>query len=116
MQGWLQATCWARWRAQVYVHRLRRYLGAYLLQLGHVDAIVFSAGIGENSPEIRRRALAGLQARPHAARLHVRAAGRMASSMPRGQGTARQPADAPPGWQAAPCPGARFHAILLAAV
>ena len=47
--------------AQVYVHRLRRYLGAYLLQLGHVDAIIFSAGVGEHSPEIRRRALAGLQ-------------------------------------------------------
>ena len=46
---------------QVYVHRLRRYFGAYLLQLGHVDAIIFSAGVGEHSPEIRRRALAGLQ-------------------------------------------------------
>ena len=29
------------------MHRLRRYLGAYLLQLGHVDAIIFSAGVGE---------------------------------------------------------------------
>ena len=50
-----------KWYMQVYVHRLRRYLGAYLLQLGHVDAIIFSAGVGENSPEIRRLALAGLQ-------------------------------------------------------
>ena len=53
-----------KWYVQVYVHRLRRYLGAYLLQLGHVDAIIFSAGVGENSPEIRRLALAGLQVAP----------------------------------------------------
>lgn len=53
-----------KWCVQVYVHRLRRYLGAYLLQLGHVDAIIFSAGVGENSPEIRRLALAGLQVAP----------------------------------------------------
>ncbi len=49
---------------QVYVHRLRRYLGAYLVQLGHVDAIIFSAGIGENAAEIRRLTLAGMQAPP----------------------------------------------------
>lgn len=53
-----------KWYVQVYVHRLRRYLGAYLLQLGHVDAIIFSAGVGENSPEIRRLALADLQVAP----------------------------------------------------
>lgn len=53
-----------KWCVQVYVHRLRRYLGAYLLQLGHVDAIIFSAGVGENSSEIRRLALAGLQVAP----------------------------------------------------
>ncbi|MFC6013476.1 acetate kinase [Nocardia lasii] len=45
----------------VYVHRLRRYLGAYLVQLGTVDAIVFTAGVGENSPAVRADALAGLQ-------------------------------------------------------
>ena len=44
----------------VYVHRLRHYLGAYLAQLGGVDAIVFTAGVGENSPDVRAGALAGL--------------------------------------------------------
>ena len=48
--------------AQVYVHRLRRYIGAYLVQLeGKVDAIIFSAGMGENNALLRGRALQGLQ-------------------------------------------------------
>ncbi|MGQ4597083.1 acetate/propionate family kinase [Nocardia sp. R6R-6] len=44
----------------VYIHRLRRYLGAYLIELGDVDAITFTAGVGENSPQVRADALAGL--------------------------------------------------------
>ncbi|MFD3748286.1 acetate kinase [Nocardia sp. NPDC058633] len=46
----------------VYIHRLRRYLGAYLVELGTVDVVVFTAGVGENSPAVRADALAGLQA------------------------------------------------------
>jgi acetate kinase len=45
----------------VYVHRIRKYLGAYLAVLGRADAIVFTAGVGENDPEIRRRVIAGLE-------------------------------------------------------
>lgn len=45
----------------VYVHRLRHYLGAYLAELGGADAIVFTAGVGENSPEVRAAALVGLE-------------------------------------------------------
>jgi acetate kinase len=45
----------------VYVHRLRHYLGSYLVQLGGGDAIVFTAGVGENSVEVRRRTLEGLE-------------------------------------------------------
>jgi acetate kinase len=41
----------------VYVHRLRHYLGAYAAQLGGVDAIVFTGGVGENSSLIRARSL-----------------------------------------------------------
>jgi acetate kinase len=50
-------------RAELAVacHRLKGYVGAYYAQLGRVDAIVFTAGIGENAPEIRTRALAGLE-------------------------------------------------------
>ncbi len=44
----------------VYCHRIKHYVGAYYAQLGHVDAIVFTAGVGENSPEIRARSLSGL--------------------------------------------------------
>lgn len=44
----------------VYIHRLRAYAGAYIAQLGGVDVISFTAGVGENSPEIRADALATL--------------------------------------------------------
>lgn len=45
----------------VTVHRLRHYLGAYYALLGRVDAVVFTAGVGENNALIRERALAGLE-------------------------------------------------------
>lgn len=45
----------------VYCHRLRSYVGAYYAQLGRVDAIVFTAGVGENVPEVRSRTLANLE-------------------------------------------------------
>jgi acetate kinase len=45
----------------VYHHRLRHYLGAYLAQLGGADAIVFTAGVGENSPLTRTAAVNGLE-------------------------------------------------------
>lgn len=41
----------------VYIHRLRAYLGAYLAQLGGADVISFTAGVGENSPAVRAAAL-----------------------------------------------------------
>ena len=44
----------------VYIHRLRAYAGAYLAQLGGVDVISFTAGVGENAPDIRALALATL--------------------------------------------------------
>jgi acetate kinase len=44
----------------VYVHRLRRYIGAYLVELGGVDVIAFTGGVGENNVDVRRDALAGL--------------------------------------------------------
>jgi acetate kinase len=45
----------------VFIHRLRRYIGAYLAVLGHTDVISFTAGIGENDPVVRRDALANLE-------------------------------------------------------
>ena len=41
----------------VYIHRLRAYIGAYLAQLGGVDVISFTAGVGENSADVRAAAL-----------------------------------------------------------
>ncbi|MCM6763732.1 acetate kinase [Rathayibacter sp. ZW T2_19] len=46
---------------EVYYPRLRHYIGAYYAQLGRVDAIVFTAGVGENVPAVRAGALRGLE-------------------------------------------------------
>ncbi|MFB7291674.1 acetate kinase [Actinacidiphila glaucinigra] len=46
----------------VYVHRLRKYVGAYTAVLGRVDAIAFTAGVGENSAAVRAAAMGGLEA------------------------------------------------------
>ena len=39
----------------VYTYRIRKYIGAYAAAMDGVDVIVFTAGIGENSPLIRER-------------------------------------------------------------
>jgi acetate kinase len=44
----------------VFIHRLRKYVGAYLAVLGHTDAISFTAGVGENAAAVRLDALSGL--------------------------------------------------------
>jgi acetate kinase len=44
----------------VYNHRIRKYLGAYYAVLGQVDAVVFTAGVGERSPAMRAAVLDGL--------------------------------------------------------
>jgi acetate kinase len=50
----------ARRAYDVYVHRLRKYVGAYLALLGNTDVITFTAGVGENDALVRRDALSGL--------------------------------------------------------
>ncbi len=50
----------ARLAYEVYIHRLRKYIGAYLAILGHTDVVVFTAGVGENDARVRRDALTGL--------------------------------------------------------
>jgi len=44
----------------VYIHRLRAYAGAYIAQLGGVDVISFTAGVGENAARVRAEAVATL--------------------------------------------------------
>ena len=46
---------------EMYTYRIKKYLGAYLAVLGEVDAIIFTAGIGEHVPEIRARVCSGLE-------------------------------------------------------
>ncbi|MGE0215478.1 acetate kinase [Mycolicibacterium sp.] len=46
----------------VYIHRLRKYVGAYLAVLGGADVITFTAGVGENDARVRRDTLSGLTA------------------------------------------------------
>jgi acetate kinase len=41
-------------------YRIKKYIGAYFAALGHVDALVFTAGVGEMGPMIREKAVAGL--------------------------------------------------------
>lgn len=45
----------------VYYHRIKGYVGKYYAELGHVDVITFTAGIGENDDIVRLNALAGLE-------------------------------------------------------
>ncbi|MBQ8465525.1 MAG: acetate kinase [Alphaproteobacteria bacterium] len=39
---------------EVYIHSILRFIGSYIAVLGGVDAIVFTAGVGENSPALRK--------------------------------------------------------------
>ncbi|MFE1331713.1 MULTISPECIES: acetate kinase [Streptomyces] len=45
----------------IYIHRLKKYIGAYAAVLGRVDAVAFTAGVGENSAPVREAAIAGLE-------------------------------------------------------
>ncbi len=50
----------ARLALDMYVYRIRQYIGSYLAVLGKADALVFTAGVGENSSRIRRSVVEGL--------------------------------------------------------
>jgi acetate kinase len=45
----------------VYCHRVKTYVGAYLAVLGRADAVVFTGGVGENAAPVRAASLAGLE-------------------------------------------------------
>jgi acetate kinase len=44
----------------VYIHRLRKEVAAMVAAMGGLDGLVFTGGVGERSPEVRRLAAAGL--------------------------------------------------------
>ncbi len=43
------------------VHNVKKYIGAYMAELGHVDALVFTAGVGENDDYLREKFCEGLE-------------------------------------------------------
>jgi acetate kinase len=45
---------------EIFCYRARKYIGAFLASMGGADAVVFTGGIGENSPEVRARICDGL--------------------------------------------------------
>ncbi len=51
----------ARLAVEMFCYRARKYVGAYLAALGGADAILFTGGIGERSPEVRARICAGME-------------------------------------------------------
>jgi acetate kinase len=46
---------------EMFSYRARKYIGALLASMGGADAVIFTGGIGENSPEIRARICQGLE-------------------------------------------------------
>jgi acetate kinase len=50
----------AKLALDVYAYRIRKYVGAYTAVLGTVHAVVFTAGVGENSAVIRERVMSGM--------------------------------------------------------
>jgi acetate kinase len=50
----------AKLAIDIFCYRLRKYIAAYAGVMGGVDAVIFTGGIGENSPAVRQRSVAGL--------------------------------------------------------
>jgi len=51
----------AKLALDIFIERVRAYIGQYLVKLGRVDAIVFTGGIGENSADIREKICCSLE-------------------------------------------------------
>jgi len=51
----------AKLALDIFAYRVRKYIGAYAAAMGGIDAIVFTAGLGENSPEMRASICEGLE-------------------------------------------------------
>ncbi|MBL8026269.1 MAG: acetate kinase [Fibrobacteres bacterium] len=45
----------------IFCHRVRKYIGAYAAVMGGVDAVVFTGGIGENGPHVRRKVCSDME-------------------------------------------------------
>ncbi len=51
----------ARVAFEIYCYRLRKYIGAYTAAMGGLDALVFTAGVGENSAVVREKCVENLE-------------------------------------------------------
>ena len=51
----------ARLAIDIFSYRIKKYVGMYAAVLGHVDALIFTGGIGENAPYVRAAACDGLE-------------------------------------------------------
>lgn len=58
--AWNQADKRAQLALDMYIYRIRKYIGAYTAVLGGVDLIIFTGGVGENGPEAREAICKGL--------------------------------------------------------
>lgn len=50
----------AKLALEIFVNRVQKYIGSYIAEMNGVDAVVFTAGIGENAPTIRHAIISGL--------------------------------------------------------
>jgi len=46
---------------EIYTYRIKKYIGSYLAVIGKVDALIFTAGVGENSAKVREMSVSGLE-------------------------------------------------------
>jgi acetate kinase len=51
----------ARLALEVFCYRIKKYVGAYMAVLGRLDALIFTAGIGENAAWVREHVCSGLE-------------------------------------------------------
>ena len=51
----------AQMAIDVFAYQVRKYIGSYVVAMGGLDAIVFTAGLGENSPYMRAKICSGLE-------------------------------------------------------
>ena len=61
VEAWEAGNPAAELGLDLYTYRLKKYIGSYLAILGRVDAVVFTAGVGENSAPVRLRTMSGLE-------------------------------------------------------
>lgn len=46
---------------EIYTYKIKKYIGSYMAAIGKVDALIFTAGVGENSPQIREMSVTNLE-------------------------------------------------------